>query len=495
MADTIEKILNLIDRDYRALALTTDFPKLIKQIDIIDGEKNQLFSAISRRSGGTSHTTKEILVILIKRIDDSSLGEVEAKCNEMFINGEKSVDDTGDLEEFFEDIGGEESRLIKFLKCCTQAAIAPAIMEIKQCLTRQYLTKEVPHSWHVIIEFDKNIIKVKSTKQEQCIKNHYRFEWQVLFIFDLESLQCKNIELLVIDLMFHRLCHDGKEKPKKLVIKKLLDKYACVETLDASEHRTWAYNQKRKGSIQGTGSNRPPASPRTVSLGSSPNKPGLLSAFLEEVSQAKSKLSGSNEEDDENESNSSGSDSDTPKAQKIKGHTRFADDEKLKVSSTKKRFVEKIISLKTPTQREEEEDDEYSKEKVGREGIEEKKREENKIELNVLDKKLEKTQIEEKLQNMKDQEEEILQREREELEEKKRIEDEIKKKQQEETRRIEKEQRERDELEEKKRIEDKRREDEKLQKQLEETRRIEKEQREFEELEEKKRIEDERKKR
>jgi len=423
MADTIEKILNLIDRDYRALALTTDFPKLIKQIDIIDGEKNQLFSAISRRSGGTSHTTKEILVILIKRIDDSSLGEVEAKCNEMFINGEKSVDDTGDLEEFFEDIGGEESRLIKFLKCCTQAAIAPAIMEIKQCLTRQYLTKEVPHSWHVTIEFDKNIIKVKSTKQEQCIKNHYRFEWQVLFIFDLESLQCKNIELLVIDLMFHRLCH-GKEKPKKLVIKKLLDKYASGEILDASEHRTWVYNQKRKGSV-GTASPRP-ASPRTVSLGTSPNKGGLLSAFLEEVNQAKSKLGNANEEDDDE--NDSGSDEDTPKPQKTKGHTRFVEEEaKPKISATKKRFIEKLVALKTPSKQHNEEvqDDDDDKEKLGREGInDEKKREENKLELNVLDKKLKEL---EKIQIASEEEEDTLEKIKEKEEEARRIEKKCKK--------------------------------------------------------------------
>jgi hypothetical protein len=125
----------------------------------------------------------------------------------------------------------------------------------------------------VLISFGDETITVRSRKQEQCVKNHYRLEWEVSFVFNAETLQTATVALSIVDLMFHKLCHDGKEKGKKHLIKNLLGSLASEEVLEASETRNWVYNPKRKGG--------------TLRGVSAPSSQSLLNNFMAEVEKDK----------------------------------------------------------------------------------------------------------------------------------------------------------------------------------------------------------------
>jgi hypothetical protein len=116
------------------------------------------------------------------------------------------------------------------------------------------LTKEVPASWRVSVSFEPEEIIVRNRKQEQCVKNMFRYELEVEFRYDADTYECKTISLKVsigllpvflahvtssqiTNLMFHKLCHEGKEKTKKALIRKLLRDYVSDEVLEASETR------------------------------------------------------------------------------------------------------------------------------------------------------------------------------------------------------------------------------------------------------------------
>ena len=55
----------------------------------------------------------------------------------------------------------------------------------------------MPNSWRVDISFEDDLILVKSRKQEQCVKNHFRYEWEVRFEYDADTMKCNKVRIFV----------------------------------------------------------------------------------------------------------------------------------------------------------------------------------------------------------------------------------------------------------------------------------------------------------
>lgn len=66
-------------------------------------------------------------------------------------------------------------------------------MHLTPAFSASHLTKEVPNSWRVDISFNDDVIMIKSRKQEQCVKNHFRYEWEVRLTYDADTIKCTKV--------------------------------------------------------------------------------------------------------------------------------------------------------------------------------------------------------------------------------------------------------------------------------------------------------------
>lgn len=66
-------------------------------------------------------------------------------------------------------------------------------MHLTPASSASHLTKEVPNSWRVDIAFNDDVIMIKSRKQEQCVKNHFRYEWEVKLTYDADTIKCNKV--------------------------------------------------------------------------------------------------------------------------------------------------------------------------------------------------------------------------------------------------------------------------------------------------------------
>ncbi len=74
--DTIEKTLNVLERDYRSLALVQDLQKLAKCCEVdVDG-KIMFSSALRKSAKGDTEAVEELIFCLIRWLDGEEAQQV-----------------------------------------------------------------------------------------------------------------------------------------------------------------------------------------------------------------------------------------------------------------------------------------------------------------------------------------------------------------------------------------------------------------------------------
>lgn len=167
-AHTIEKTLNVLEREFRSLGLGQDLIRLAKCCEVeVDG-KVQYSSALRKSKSKESEAVEDLIFELIRWLDgQEAQADAETRYSEFMSEDGNDPDDpevrrclgltheivmsqttSQAFERFFEEkLGGDECHLVQLLKGCTQAALAPCNIELKTLLTKSYVPSStlVPH--------------------------------------------------------------------------------------------------------------------------------------------------------------------------------------------------------------------------------------------------------------------------------------------------------------------------------------------------------------
>ena len=259
--ETRDKVKKVFLRTYDDLPVAKDLPRLAKFIEICDESGVPLsyveskildLSPFKNETGGIISEVlifvqiRRVLLTLClalvgsdfcKKIDKLLLQQIG---NENFLLPEV-------LGSFLAKHFGEDSKIIKVLKCCNQvcfffnlfikkkknnknyliffcfffrffctiykfkAAIAPAIIELKMTLGMENTTKDVAGTWRItVIIANDSYIRVLNTKREICIQNKFELEWQLTTSLQDNMERLKSISFRVkngkkIGKIFHFL--------------------------------------------------------------------------------------------------------------------------------------------------------------------------------------------------------------------------------------------------------------------------------------------------
>jgi len=89
------------------------------------------------------------------------------------------------LNEIF---GGNDSKVVRLIKSCNQAIIAPVIIQLKTHLGVENMTKDVAKSWTTKIFVERDEILVCIYKREQQLENLFQYEWELMLTFDRKEV-------------------------------------------------------------------------------------------------------------------------------------------------------------------------------------------------------------------------------------------------------------------------------------------------------------------
>jgi hypothetical protein len=235
-----DKVLNLLLRPYKTLPLCTDLPRLISNFRLYDSDGTLLINetALSQNPGLGILLT---ITKLAKYIEGEQSAEKISTTLPNYFKGTDVGTASTTLQSFIDEVmGGDNSSVIRVLKCANQSAISPAIVELKLVLgtSPQNMTKDVKNGW--IFEFhlkEENLVVI-SRKKEINIRGLFAFEWILVFTFERSTWKCTSLHLSVTDLMFNVSCPDDKRKE----IQQLLSKYCTKAVIESSDKKYFSFS-------------------------------------------------------------------------------------------------------------------------------------------------------------------------------------------------------------------------------------------------------------
>eukprot|EP01104_Vermistella_antarctica_P011449 TRINITY_DN31_c0_g1_i1.p1 TRINITY_DN31_c0_g1~~TRINITY_DN31_c0_g1_i1.p1 ORF type:complete len:688 (+),score=150.25 TRINITY_DN31_c0_g1_i1:653-2716(+) len=158
----VNKIKDILKRPFKTLPFCTDLPRLLSCIYV---HRNGGLLSAPYRGEGLSPAERQVtnfrsLILSLSAALNNQ--ETHQRFEEQFPSYFYTQNGTVPvqvellprvLERFFTEVaGGDESPVVNVLKSCNQAAISPAIIELKFALGAQFMTKDVKDSWRIIID-------------------------------------------------------------------------------------------------------------------------------------------------------------------------------------------------------------------------------------------------------------------------------------------------------------------------------------------------------
>jgi hypothetical protein len=240
-----DKVLNLLLRPYKSLPLCTDLPRLISNFRLYDSDGTLLIDETSLTQNPRLGMLLTITT-LTKYIEGNDLADKISTTLPSYFKGTDQGTAATTLQAFIDDImGGDNSSVIRVLKCANQSAISPAIVELKMALgtSPQNMTKDVKNGWIFEFHFKEENLIVISRKKEINIRGLFAFEWMLVFTFERSTWKCISLQLSISDLMFNASC----SAEKKTEVQQLLSKYCSKSVLETSNQKKFVLDSN--GSI------------------------------------------------------------------------------------------------------------------------------------------------------------------------------------------------------------------------------------------------------
>jgi hypothetical protein len=134
--------------------------------------------------------------------------------DKQFLRHERAVkrDAARDVMTFLDEHLGDGHRVVRVLKACNQATLAPAVIRMKVDIGATHPYKDKRGSWHIDIAFveDADELVVVHRKREcswggeQEPASHFEFSWHLMLFFDAATVTLRAVKLHITDVFFNR---------------------------------------------------------------------------------------------------------------------------------------------------------------------------------------------------------------------------------------------------------------------------------------------------
>jgi hypothetical protein len=113
-----------------------------------------------------------ILTSLASITESSELvSSMHAKSDNYFDTNNPRVDVSKRVLEFLLEVVGDDTKMVRILKGCTQSIIAPAVVRLKSIMVKQFPYKDVRNGWRIHINITPNQVVIIHRKWERSFED------------------------------------------------------------------------------------------------------------------------------------------------------------------------------------------------------------------------------------------------------------------------------------------------------------------------------------
>ncbi|MDP2435700.1 MAG: hypothetical protein Q8P67_08160, partial [archaeon] len=168
------------------MAIHSDLPRLARNFEIVDIDGNSVLHLDSEDSIGAC--CLKVLCALARALLPEP-AEAVALIQERWAMDENE-DKAAYILRFLQQTLGEQSRVVRILRACNQAVLAPFVTRVKLGLGDALAHNSTRNSWKIHIRVHPDCVLVTHTKREQAAPStessfgHFEFEWAVEYTLD-----------------------------------------------------------------------------------------------------------------------------------------------------------------------------------------------------------------------------------------------------------------------------------------------------------------------
>lgn len=138
-----------------------------------------------------TQVVSNIITSLAEVTESSELvSTMYTKVDSYFDSSNPRIDVGKRVLEFLVEVVGDDKKMIRILKACTQSIIAPAVVRLKSVMVRQFPYKDVRNGWRINIDINTDQVVVIHRKWERSFEDDryffpkHQFTHHLVFNFD-----------------------------------------------------------------------------------------------------------------------------------------------------------------------------------------------------------------------------------------------------------------------------------------------------------------------
>ncbi len=176
----------------------------------------------------------DILLTLANATESEELiKKMKLESPNYFQSSNPNTDVSKRLLEFLQEVVGEDSKLVKILKCCNQSTIAPAVIRLKSAASthcpykvrsqNSFTFQDVRAGWKIYISITRQDVHIFHKKWERSFEDEsFQFRWEFGMIFDAGMDHLQSVSLKITELHFGPKDTEDKKQQFRNVMQEFL---------------------------------------------------------------------------------------------------------------------------------------------------------------------------------------------------------------------------------------------------------------------------------
>ena len=186
----LDKCREIYSGSVEKMAIHSDLPRLARNFEVVDIDGRPALELEAEDSNAAC--CLKVLCALARVLHPAG-SETEQRIRERWAP-EETEDKADYILRFIHQVLGVESRVVRILRACNQAVLAPFVTRIKLGLGEALAHNSTRNSWKIHIRVHPDCVLVTHTKREQSAPatesafGHFEFEWSVEYTLDSELI-------------------------------------------------------------------------------------------------------------------------------------------------------------------------------------------------------------------------------------------------------------------------------------------------------------------
>lgn len=202
-------------RPLEKLSVYIDIPRLVSSIEVVE---NGVVKWAPNLIQGTDRREKliiDFLSMLAGVVESKKLARSIQDASEQYFPTGEEVDISRRLQQLIPPVIGEESKVIRILKACTQSMVASAVLRLKYQIGNYFPFSDAYKGWTIRIEVNVHHVRILHQKWEKSNGDEiFTFKWEFEILLDLSANELISANLLITDIIFATEDDDTKNALK-----------------------------------------------------------------------------------------------------------------------------------------------------------------------------------------------------------------------------------------------------------------------------------------